>query len=31
MVETDAWRLPIVEVNGAIRDVRLGGSANAHS
>ncbi len=23
-VETDAWRLPVVEVTGAIRDVRLG-------
>ncbi len=23
-VETDAWRLPLVEVTGAIRDVRLG-------
>ena len=31
MVETDAWRLPVVEVNGTIRDVRLPGSAAALS
>ena len=31
MVETDAWRLPVVEVHGAIRDVRLPGPAAAHS
>jgi uncharacterized protein len=32
VVETDAWRLPVVEVSGALRDVRLGGAvAPAHS
>jgi len=31
MLETDAWRLPVVEVDGVIRDVRLPRSAAAHS
>ena len=29
IVETDAWRLPVVEVSGSVRDVHLGASANA--
>ena len=29
IVETDAWRLPVVEVTGALRDVRLGVASGA--
>ena len=29
IVETDAWRLPVVEVTGAVHDVHLGGTVAA--